>query len=243
MCWEGQMMRERGGVSRREEGAPEPQLTEPLTIEFDSQDRGASPSDARLVERARLGDDDSFGMMVTRYERKLVRVLTRIVQDEHLARDLAQETFWKVYTRLDRFDTSRRFGPWLFQVGVNIALDHLRRVGSVTTSLDTAIEGRRGIEPCAPDGRPTAELAQEVQFVLKRIPVDYRTVLILRDLEGFSTAEVASIVRRREPTIRWRLSRAREIFREHWERRHPAHRHSSPAPASANGEKEAWDEA
>src|SRR4051812_23698352 len=83
--------------------------------------------DARLVERARDGDEPAFAALVTRYERKLIRVLARLVHDEELARDLAQETFWKVYTRLDRFDPARRFGPWLFRIGVNLGLDLLRR--------------------------------------------------------------------------------------------------------------------
>jgi len=59
-----------------------------------------------------------------------------------------------------------------------------------------------------------------VQFVLEKIPIAYRTILVLRDLEGFSSAEVAAIVGRREATIRWRLAKARDLFREHWERRH-----------------------
>src|SRR4051812_35810350 len=83
--------------------------------------------DARLVERVRGGDDHAFAALVARYERKLIRVLARLVHDEELARDLAQETFWKVYNRLDRFDTARRFGPRLFCVGGKLGLDLLRR--------------------------------------------------------------------------------------------------------------------
>ena len=70
-----------------------------------------------------------------------------------------------------------------------------------------------------PDPRPQIELGQEVQWVLEQIPLNYRTVLILRDLEGFSCSEVAAIEGRREATIRWRLSRAREMFRQIWDRR------------------------
>ena len=82
--------------------------------------------DAWLVEHARHGDHQAFAVLVRRYERKLIRVLMRLVHEPEQARDLAQETFWRVYTRLDRFDTARRFGPWLFRVGVNLALDWLR---------------------------------------------------------------------------------------------------------------------
>jgi len=177
--------------------------------------------DARLVERARGGDDQAFAALVVRYERKLIRVLTRLVRDEELARDLAQETFWKVYNRLDHFDTARRFGPWLFRIGVNLGLDQLRRHhGPPTSSMDRgASDEPRAFDVPDSDPRIQAELVQEVQFILERIPVPYRTILVLRDLEGFSSAEVAAIVSRREATVRWRLAKAREMFREHWERR------------------------
>ena len=154
--------------------------------------------DARLVERARAGDDQAFATLVVRYERKLIRVLARLVHDEELARDLAQETFWKVYNRLDRFDTTRRFGPWLFRVGVNLGLDQLRRhEAPPTASIDRAAGTTSGqaFDLPDPDPRIHAELAQEVQFILEKIPVPYRTILVLRDLEGF-------------PRRRWRPSSA-----------------------------------
>ena len=179
--------------------------------------------DARLIERARAGDGPAFATLVVRYERKLIRVLVRLVHDEELARDLAQETFWKVYNRLDRFDTSRRFGPWLFRIGVNLALDSLRRhEAPPATSIDrpSGDEEGRALDVPDPDPRLREELAQEVRFVLDRLPLPYRTILVLRDLEGFSSAEVAAIVARREATVRWRLAKARELFRQHWERRH-----------------------
>ena len=97
-------------------GLPEPALTQPERPLASPEPEPARPDelgDARLVERARGGDDAAFAALVARYERKLIRVLARLVRDEELARDLAQETFWKVYNPLDRFDTARRFGPWL----------------------------------------------------------------------------------------------------------------------------------
>jgi RNA polymerase sigma-70 factor (ECF subfamily) len=184
--------------------------------------RAEDLGDARLVERARSGDDQAFAALVVRYERKLIRVLARLVRDEELARDLAQETFWKVYNRLDRFDTARRFGPWLFRIGVNLGLDQLRRRDGPPTTSSTvrhASDEPQAFDVPDPDPRIQAELVQEVQFVLERISVPYRTILVLRDLEGFSSAEVAAIVGRREATVRWRLAKAREMFREHWERR------------------------
>jgi RNA polymerase sigma-70 factor, ECF subfamily len=180
-------------------------------------------NDAWLVEHARHGDHQAFAVLVRRYERKLIRVLTRLVHQPEQARDLAQETFWRVYACLDRFDTARRFGPWLFQVAVNLGLDWLRQSKN-ELRLSTSIDRTRGDGPMIfelpdPDPRTQVELAQEVQFILARMPVYYRTILVLRDLEGFSSSEVAAIVGRREATVRWRLCKAREKFREIWERR------------------------
>jgi RNA polymerase sigma-70 factor, ECF subfamily len=207
----------RTGGSASRDGTRPDQAPEPL-----APHRPEEAGDARLVERARDGDDRAFAALVARYERPLIRVLARLVRDEELARDLAQETFWKVYNRLDRFDTSRRFGPWLFRIGVNLTLDALRRHELPTpASIDrSADDGRRAFELPDPDPRIRAELVQEVQFVLEKVPIAYRTILVLRDLEGFSSAEVAAIVGRREATVRWRLAKARDLFREHWERRH-----------------------
>jgi RNA polymerase sigma-70 factor, ECF subfamily len=179
--------------------------------------------DAWLVEHARHGDHQAFALLVRRYERKLLRVLTRLIRDPEHARDLVQETFWRVYVRLDQFDTSRRFGPWLFRVAINLGLDWLRHSKyepPVTASVHRAGGNSQSIfEVPDVDPRTQAELAQEVQFILGLVPVSYRTILVLRDLEGFSTSEVAAIVGRRESTVRWKLSVARDKFREIWERR------------------------
>src|SRR5438270_7671336 len=137
----------RSGVPRSSDGPPTTR-PEPLA-------RVEEAGDARLVEQARDGDDRAFATLVSRYERALIRVLTRLVRDEELARDLAQETFWKVYNRLDRFDTSRRFGPWLFRIGVNLTLDGLRRQAPPPTASIHASEGigRRVFELADPDPR------------------------------------------------------------------------------------------
>ncbi len=190
-------------------------------LSWDQTRDHAEQSDAWLVDRARNGHDQAFGILVKRYERKLIRVLTRLVRDPEHARDLAQETFWRVHQRLDQFDASRRFGPWLFRVAINLGLDWLRRLKLENSVLSTNLRdaGRARFESADPDPLIRAELAQEVQLVLSRLPASYRTILILRDLEGFSTSEVAAIVGRREPTIRWRLALARQRFREIWQSR------------------------
>lgn len=177
-------------------------------------------SDSRLVEQIRQGVRAAYGELVRRYEKKLIRTINRMVGNAETAEDLAQETFLKAYNRLDRFDSSKRFGPWLFQIGVNNAIDWLRRnKRRHKVSLNELTQGEGGFEPPDPDPRNELDLAQEVQFVLSQIPVEYRSVLTLRDLEGFPCSEVAAIIGRREPTVRWRLLKAREMFKDIWERR------------------------
>ena len=111
-------------------------------------------------------------MLVRRYERKLIRVLSRLVREPEQARDLAQETFWRVYARLDRFDTSRRFGPWLFRVGVNLGLDWLRSNKAdqpSAASIDrTNVDGKSTFELSDPDPRIQAELAQKSSLFWRR---------------------------------------------------------------------------
>lgn len=181
---------------------------------------GSGASDARLVEEVRHGDRDAFGELVLRYERRLIRVILRFVREEELARDLAQETFLRVYERLDQFDPSRRFGPWLFRIGVNLTLDYLRRrKRRGWWSLFSESPAERPPDPASPDPRIGLDLKQEVRVVLDQIPEKYKTVLMLRDLENFSTSEIAAILNRKEATIRWRLAEARSRFQKLWTKR------------------------
>lgn len=186
-------------------------------------------SDARLVEDVRRGDHAAFEQLVRRYEGRLMNVLLRFVRDRELARDLSQETFLRVFERLDQFDPSRRFGPWLFRIGVNLALDFMRkRKRRIWPSLFSESRAEKGPDPAVPDPRQAIDLEQEVRKVLEGIPEKYRTVLILRDLENFSSSEISAILHRKEATIRWRLAEARLRFEQLWNRRQTSGRIDLP---------------
>lgn len=177
-------------------------------------------TDARLVDAARHGDTDAFGKLVQRYERRVMKVIRRFMPDQEMAQDLAQETFLKAFDRLEQFDPSRRFGPWLFRIAVNSTYDHLRKIKRKGRWALFSEAGEDRIpDPEAQDPRGDMDLSQEVQAVLEDVPETYRTVLVLRDLEGFSTSEVAAVTERSEATIRWRLAEARRMFKDAWERR------------------------
>ncbi len=189
--------------------------------EADSDDSLVSQAtDARLVEQARHGDTDAFGQLAQRYERRVIKVIRRFMPDQEMALDLAQDAFLKAFDRLEQFDPSRRFGPWLFRIAVNTTYDHLRKIKRKGKwALFSEAGENRVPDPQAPDPRGEIDLSQEVRTVLEDIPETYRTVLVLRDLEGFSTSEVAAVTERSEATIRWRLAEARRMFKEAWDRR------------------------
>ena len=177
-------------------------------------------SESRLVEDSRRGKTAAYGELVRLYERRLVRVIGRFIADAWQVEDLAQETFLRAYTRLGQFDTSRRFGPWLFRIGVNLTLDHLRKIkrrGRMALFSESPYE--RSPDPSVEDPRRDLDLKQEVREVLESVPEKYRTVLVLRDLENFSTAEISGILDRKEATIRWRLAEARQRFQKLWQKR------------------------
>ncbi len=128
------------------------------------------------------------------------------------------EAFLRAWERLDQFDRlggSVR-GYWL---AVNLTYDSLRRTKRRGKwSLFSDAGDGSGLDPAAVDQQPDRDLVR-VQMVLEQVPEAYRIVLVLRDLEGFCTSEVAAITERSEATVRWRLAEARRLFKEAWERR------------------------
>ena len=188
----------------------------------DSPENGEAPSasEVRLVHAARNGDHDAFGQLVLRYEARVLKGVRGFIPELEMATDLVQESFLRAFERIEQFDPARRFGPWLFRLAVNLTYDHLRKVRRRGRwALFSDVGDDRSPDPAVADPRVELDLSQEVQVVMAEIPEAYRQVLILRDLEGFCTSEVAAITDRSEATIRWRLAEARKMFREAWERR------------------------
>ncbi|MDZ4688247.1 MAG: sigma-70 family RNA polymerase sigma factor [Planctomycetaceae bacterium] len=195
-------------------------MTRPETDSDVEHSSAGIANEARLVDEARRGNKSAFGELVLRYERRVLRLILQFIRDESLAEDLAQEAFVRAYQRLEQFDPSRRFGPWLFRIAVNLTLDHLRRrKRRGLWALFSETPGERSPDPAVVDPRQALDLSQEVQKVLEQLPETYRTVLVLRDLENFSTSEIAAILSRKEATVRWRLAEARSRFGQLWTKR------------------------
>ncbi|MEN8149364.1 MAG: sigma-70 family RNA polymerase sigma factor [Planctomycetota bacterium] len=174
-------------------------------------------SDAEIVHRVLAGDADAYEGLVRRYQERLYRAAWKILGNEDDARDVAQEAFIRVYRRLDRFDTSRRFYTWIYRIAYNLSVDRMRqrsRAGRSPLSADF-------VDPSdGPDaGVLGDELRREVREVLEELPPRYRALLILRDVEGKSGKDISDLSGVGHATVRWRIHRARKLFRQAWERR------------------------
>ncbi len=169
--------------------------------------------DANILERARQGDEEAFGLLVQRYHDRLMGLLMRTARDPLLAQELAQQTWIKVWKSLPRFKGRSSFFTWLYSIAVRTALDHFRRV-----KRRNEFEYMDEVEaPGAEDSRRrpdremmNSEIQQEFDRALQRLPEKLRMVLVLRELEGLSYKEIAKVMKCREGTVMSRLYNARK---------------------------------
>lgn len=174
--------------------------------------------DADLVRRAMDRDQDAFAALVARYQKRAFWIAFHVVGRVEDARDVAQEAFVRLFRSLDRYDFARSFYTWFYRIVMNLAIDHLRKHKGRTTSLDEFQGGLPdgGADSSAP--MQQAEQNHQVWRVLDKLDSKFRAVLVLRDIHGLSCREIAPILRITHATVRWRLHRGRQVFKEQWER-------------------------
>jgi len=169
--------------------------------------------EAQLVSAAKAGDVSAFEELVNRYERKIFRLGMNITQNREDAEDVVQDAFLKAYTNLQGFQEQSKFYTWLVRIAVNEALMKLRRRRPErTVSLDEDIKTEDDSVPReVADWSPNPEQNYN-QAELREI--GFRTVFILRDVEGLSTEETAEALELSIPAVKSRLLRARLQLRE-----------------------------
>ena len=175
-------------------------------------------NDTDLVQDALAGDEDSFSAIVVRYQRKAFWIAFHVLGRVEDARDVTQEAFVRVYRSLHKFDFGRNFYTWFYRIVMNLAIDQLRKNRSArAASLDNFGDGLAGThETSMPAERKETRVM--VWHVLDRLDDKFKSVLVLRDIHGMSCREIAPILKVTHATVRWRLHRGRQIFRDHWER-------------------------
>ena len=181
--------------------------------------------DAPLVERVKLGDVKAFEMLVVKYQRRIQRLIGRMVRDVDLVPDIAQETFIRAYRALPNFRGESAFYTWLYRIAVNTAkkaLMDLKRDPLVTESArasrDDDDDNTSRVENELTDGEtPEAVLASKqiasaVNFAIEALSEDLRQAITLREIEGLSYEEIAESMNCPIGTVRSRIFRAREAI-------------------------------
>ncbi len=177
--------------------------------------------DHELVLRAQRGDKRAFGMLVDKYQRKLGRLLSRMVRDQAEIEDIVQETFIKAYRALPNFRGDSAFYTWLYRIGINTAKNYLVSMGRrPTVSTGIEIEDAENFEDgdelrtmdTPESAMMTKQIAQTVNDTVASLPEELRTAITLREIEGLSYEEIATIMSCPIGTVRSRIFRARETI-------------------------------
>jgi len=177
--------------------------------------------DQQLVERVQRGDKAAFNLLVVKYQRKIFRLLSRLIRDQAEIEDVAQEAFIKAYRALPNFRGESAFYTWLYRIAINTAKNYLVSQGRrAPTSTPTDIEDAETFDDSdhlrdlnTPDSMlVTKQVGEAVNRAIDRLPEDLRTAIVLRELEGLSYEEIAESMQCPIGTVRSRIFRAREAI-------------------------------
>ena len=177
--------------------------------------------DQQLVERAQRGDKRAFELLVTKYQRKLGRLLSRMVRDPAEVEDVTQEAFIKAYRALPSFRGDSAFYTWLYRIAINTAKNYLvalgRRAPTTTEFNHEDAENFEEAEALRDSSTPESELhgkqiAATVNRAMDALPEDLRKAITLREIEGLSYEEIATLMNCPIGTVRSRIFRAREAI-------------------------------
>ena len=179
--------------------------------------------DRQLVERAQLGDKHAFELLVSKYQRKLGRLLSRFIRDPGEVEDVTQEAFVKAYRALPSFRGDSAFYTWLYRIGINTAKNYLASMGRRTPTLTNydaeEAEGFDDGDQLRDLNTPenllmSKQIAQTVNQSMDRLPEELRAAIMLREIEGMSYEDIAKIMDCPIGTVRSRIFRAREAIAE-----------------------------
>jgi RNA polymerase sigma-70 factor (ECF subfamily) len=186
----------------------------------------AADADSLLIDRVKRGDVRAFEMLVVKYQRRIERLIGRMVRDTDLVQDIAQETFIRAYRAIPQFRGESAFYTWLYRIAVNTAKKALVELKRDPLVTESALYSREDDEETSrvenelSDGEtPDAllaskEIAATVNAAIEALSEDLRQAITLREIEGLSYEEIATVMNCPIGTVRSRIFRAREAIAE-----------------------------
>lgn len=183
-------------------------------------------TDQVLVARVQAGDRAAFDLLVSKYHRKVLRLISRLVRDPAEVEDIAQETFIKAYRALPQFRAESAFYTWLYRIAVNTAKNYLsasnRRPIPMSDLMKADDEDEsplssfeQAVDMQTPDSvMLSRQIAKTVEQAMEALPADLRTAVTLREIEGLSYEEIAAAMNCPIGTVRSRIFRARDAIAE-----------------------------
>lgn len=177
----------------------------------------AAPDDAEVVRRVLAGETALFELLMRRHDQRVYRAVRSILRDEAEAEDAMQQTWLLAYSSLAGFAAASAFSTWLVRIAMNEALGRLRRRGrgAAAMGMTGAAEGvMAGPNDSPEEHAATAEARRLLERSIDRLPLPYRTVFVLREIEQLSTAETAEVMTLTEDAVKVRLHRARLVLRD-----------------------------
>lgn len=177
--------------------------------------------DSLLISNAINGDMSAFEKIISMHEQSVYRIALRYTKNESDALDISQETFIKVYRAISSFKGDSSLSTWIYRIASNVCIDHIRKNNKPpeVPLYKTDENGNTyDINVPSPIGNPeeyvdSAETMDEIACALNKLSDEHKEVIVLRDIEGFSYAEIADILEVEEGTVKSRIARARKKFR------------------------------
>jgi RNA polymerase sigma-70 factor, ECF subfamily len=185
----------------------------PATLES----RAVNDTDEALVERARAHDRAAFELLMRRHNQRVYRVVRSLLRDADEIEDVIQQSYLQAFLHLDQFGGNARWSTWVCRIAINEALARIRQRGRFV-SIDAASEEAMADFSKGPDGDPERKAAGRefgamVEQAIDGLPDIYRSVLILREIEGMTTEETAAVLGVEIDVVKTRLHRARAALR------------------------------
>ncbi len=178
-------------------------------------------ADLQLVRRVQHGDKRAFALLVEKYQRRIYRLLSRMIRDQADIEDVAQEAFIKAYRALPNFRGDSAFYTWLYRIAINTAKNHFAAQGRRAPTVAANDIGDQDIgddvaqlsDMATPDSLyQSKQVGLAVNRAIEQLPEDLRTAIVLREIEGLSYDEIAQAMNCPVGTVRSRIFRAREAI-------------------------------